>query len=149
MKKIILYTASLLVFMACDTSIKPIQYGRDQCDYCSMGIVQKTHSAQLVTSKGKQRKFDAIECMVNYIEKDSQSLKDANLWVANYTAPGQMIPAKEASYLISKNLPSPMGAYLTAFKNEADALKTKKQLEGSIHHWGELPEAIKKDVYSK
>lgn len=144
------YTFLALVFIAitsCDKSAKPIKYGEDQCDYCSMSIVKKTHAAQLVTEKGKQHKFDAIECMVNYIKEDSKKFENATLLVANYNKPGEMIPAKNSSYLISKNLPSPMGAYLTAFRSKNEAEEAQSKLEGKVYKWDELKSVIKKDIH--
>lgn len=137
----------IMTFTSCDKSAKPINYGEDQCDYCSMGIVKKTHSAQLVTEKGKQHKFDAIECMVNYIEEKPEKFENANLLVANYNQPGEMIPAENSAYLISEKLPSPMGANLTAFASTAEAKKAQKKLDGDVYQWNELKEVINKDTH--
>ena len=137
----------MLLFSACNKDPKPIQYGEDQCDYCSMSIVQRTHSAQLVTEKGKQYKFDAIECMVNYVKDAPDKFENANLLVANYNEPGEMVSAEEASYLISKNLPSPMGAYLTAFKTKAEAEEAQEKLDGKLYRWDELKTIITKDIH--
>lgn len=140
---------ALFLVSACSKAPKPIQYGEDQCDYCSMGIVKKTHSAQLVTAKGKQFKFDAIECLVNFIKESPEKFENANLLVANYNQPGEMISAENASYLISKNLPSPMGAYLTAFKSKEAAQKAQQKLGGKIYRWAELKTVITKDIHKQ
>ncbi|NEV93699.1 copper-binding protein [Psychroflexus sp. YR1-1] len=139
---IILYC---LAVAACDKSAKPIAYGEDQCDFCSMSIVQKTHSAQLVTEKGKQYKFDAIECMVNYIKEEPGKFEEANLFVANYNQPGKMIPAEQSTYLISENLASPMGANLTAFVSSAEAKAVQTKLGGQVYTWYEIKEVIHKN----
>lgn len=112
-----------------------------------MSIVQKTHSAQLVTEKGKQHKFDAVECLVNYSKDDSLKYEYATLLVANYNQPGKMIPAKNSAYLISENLPSPMGANLTAFASIAEAKEAQKKLAGKVYQWNELKQVIHKDSY--
>ena len=137
----------VFVFSACNKEPKPIQYGEDQCDYCSMSIVQKTHSAQLVTEKGKQYKFDAIECMVNYVKDAPDKFENANLLVADYNQPGKMISAEEASYLISKNLPSPMGANLSAFATKDEAQKAQQKLDGQIYQWNDLKTVITKNIH--
>ena len=54
----------LMLLISCKIEPQAIEYGKDQCSFCVMNIVDKTHSAQYVTKKGKQFKFDAIECMV-------------------------------------------------------------------------------------
>jgi len=147
MKTLIFLSIVFVLTLSCDKSRQAIKYGEDQCDFCSMGIVQKTHAAQLVTQKGKQRKFDAIECMVNFVKQDAKKMTDASLFVANYNQPGEMIDAKTATYLISKNLPSPMGAYLTAFATVEDAKKAQDKLDGKLHTWDELSNVINKDIH--
>jgi copper chaperone NosL len=147
MKKIICLLVVMLTLMACDKSAKPIEYGEDQCDFCSMSIVQKTHSAQLVTEKGKQYKFDAIECMVNTIKDEESKYQDAEFYVANYSSPGEMISAKTATYLISKNLPSPMGANLTAFATAEKAKQAQQKHRGKLYQWEELTKVLSEDTH--
>ncbi|MBZ9627877.1 nitrous oxide reductase accessory protein NosL [Psychroflexus sp. CAK57W] len=142
MRKYTLLALLIIAITSCDKSVKPIKYGEDQCDYCSMSIVQKTHSAQMVTEKGKQHKFDAVECMVNYIKQEPKKFENATLLVANYNQPGEMIPAENSAYLISKSLPSPMGANLTAFATTAEAKEAQKKLDGKVYQWNELMEVI-------
>jgi copper chaperone NosL len=148
MKTSVLILIMAILVISCDKSRKTINYGEDQCEFCSMGIVQKTHAAQLVTSKGKQYKFDAIECMVNYIKDDSNTFEDANFFVANYNQPGDMIDAKTASFLISKNLPSPMGANLSAFASQKEAKMAKEKLNGELFSWSSLKNRINKNSHS-
>ena len=50
----------LCSFFSCSKTPQPINYGTDMCHFCQMTIVTKTHAAQMVTTKGKQYKFDAI-----------------------------------------------------------------------------------------
>ena len=126
------------VMIACSKERKPIKYGEDQCAYCSMAIVKKTHSAQLVTEKGKQHKYDAIECMVNHKRENQSKFDNARFFIANYSNPGEMINAKKATYLISKELPSPMGANLTGFKDSVQAKKIQKKKGGKLYNWQEL-----------
>ncbi|RRO14990.1 nitrous oxide reductase accessory protein NosL [Flavobacteriaceae bacterium 14752] len=147
MKKYVLFFIVASLFLSCSKSRQPINYGEDQCDFCSMSIVQKTHSAQLVTSKGKQYKFDAIECMVNFLKDDSDKYSEANLFVANYNQPGEMIDAENASYLISKNITSPMGANLSAFASTENAKEVQEKIGGRIYNWSELQTVITKDIH--
>lgn len=127
-----------LLLTACNQERKPIKYGEDQCAYCSMGIVKKTHAAQLVTTKGKQYKYDAIECMINHKQENDSKFKDAKLFIADYGDPGKMTNARKATYLISKNLPSPMGANLTGFKDPTKAKKVQAKKSGKLLSWEAL-----------
>ncbi len=125
------------IFISCEIEAEKIIYGKDQCSFCVMNIVDKTHSAQYVTKKGKQFKFDAIECMVNDLaSKTEEDL--AIILVANYNEVGQMIDANTASYIISKEIKSPMGAYLSAVATVDASSKLKQEHGGNIFTWETL-----------
>ena len=124
----------LLLTISCKVEPETIEYGKDQCSFCVMNIVDKTHAAQYVTKKGKEFKFDAIECLVNDLsEKNEGDL--AIILVANYSNPGEMIDAKTASYLISPNIKSPMGANLSAVSTFENAKELQQKYAGEIYTW--------------
>jgi len=136
-KQFVLLFLPVLFLLGCDISPQPINYGEDACHYCTMTIVDHQHAAQIVTDKGKAYKFDAIECMLNYLREN----KDINpeLYLVNdFMNPGQLIDATKATYLISKNIPSPMGEYLSAFQTKEAADKTKMRYEGKLYTWKEI-----------
>lgn len=104
-----------------------------------MTIVDRLFAAELVTAKNKAYKFDAIECMIGFAASQPGSYESfAMMLVGDYAQNGQLIPAKEAYYLISPDLPSPMGANLTAFGTEAAAQNVLNGKTGSIHSWSDL-----------
>ncbi len=126
-----------VVFTSCSIKPQEISYGTDGCHFCRMTIVDAQHAAQLVTSKGKTYKFDAIECMVNYL--DDIDTNTVALYLCNhYTEPKELIKAQEATFLISKGIPSPMGAYLTAFRRQELADSEKAKHGGDLYTWNEL-----------
>lgn len=129
--------ALLLLFISCNVSPQAIDYGNDGCHFCKMTIVDKVHAAEVVTKKGKVYKFDASECMINFMKEFNTN--DIELYLSNnYTEPEALIDATKATFLISENIPSPMGAFLSAFKNENDAKKTKSEKGGELYSWEEL-----------
>ncbi|MCK0108429.1 nitrous oxide reductase accessory protein NosL [Flavobacteriaceae bacterium S0825] len=132
-----LIAALLLILFSCNVSPKAIEYGSDGCHFCKMTIVDKVHAAEIVTKKGKVYKFDATECMVNFM--DDFDTNEIELYLSNnYTEPEALIDATQATFLISENIPSPMGAFLSAFKNKADAEKMQADKGGELHTWNEL-----------
>lgn len=141
LKHYVIYTLLLLLF-SCNVSPQAIDYGNDGCHYCKMTIVDKLHAAEIVTAKGKAYKFDATECMINFLDEfDTSSIQ---LYLANnYNKPGELIDATQATFLISENIPSPMGAFLSAFKNKEDAIKIQTQKSGDIYTWEELLDHFK------
>lgn len=141
-KRYLIFIIPLLLF-GCSVSPEAIDYGNDGCNFCKMTIVDEQHAAEIVTKKGKVYKFDATECMVNFLDEfDSKEIK---LYLSNnYTAPKTLIDATQATFLISENIPSPMGAFLSAFSNKEEALKAKNEKGGEIYTWDELLAHLKK-----
>lgn len=134
----------LLLFFNCNVSPQPIDYGNEACHNCKMTIIDKQHAAEIVTDKGKAYKFDASECMVNFLDEfDSSTVK---MYLSNdYSKPETLIDATKAFFLISEQIPSPMGANLSAFKNKNDAINTQKEKGGTLYTWEELLNHFKKE----
>lgn len=133
----------VLLLVGCTNTPKPIAYGADTCNYCSMTIVDKQHAAQFMTKKGRSYTFDASECMLNYLKEVEAD--NVELYLVNdYNAPGQVIDATKATFLISENIPSPMGAFLTAFATEDAAQHAQAENQGKLHTWDELLKQFKK-----
>jgi copper chaperone NosL len=103
-----------------------------------MTIVDRQHAAQAVTNKGRVYKFDAIECLLNYVEDEGGEEQFAHLLVNDFQQPGVLIPAQESQYLISKAVPSPMGAYLSAFEHAEAADQMQAEKGGHVYHWKAL-----------
>lgn len=135
------YTATLLLIFlmlgACKVEPEPINYGSDACHYCSMTIVDKQHAAEFVTDTGKAFKFDAIECMMNGL-KDSDGTQIALYLVTDFENAGQLIDGRKATYLISKNISSPMGGNLSAFENREAADMVQSEQTGELFTWQDL-----------
>ena len=133
----IAFIVVLCLFFSCGIEPERINYGTDACSFCKMTIVDQQHAAQYVKKKGKQLKFDAIECMVNELGDKGGDYAEI-LLVADYMQPGIMHPAQEAKYLISKKIKSPMGANLTGFASEQHASEAQKENGGKLYSWKEL-----------
>jgi copper chaperone NosL len=138
MKKFIFTAFAVLSLCACSTGPQDIAYGSDGCHYCKMTIVEVNYGAELVTSKGKVYKFDAAECMINYLKKNQEEDQGMR-YVINYEN-GEWLDAGDGFYLRSKNLPSPMGQYITAFGTRESAEKLRSEKDGVIQSWEELNE---------
>ena len=129
------YTLLLLgiLLVSCSNEPEPIAYGSDQCSFCKMTIVSKAHSAQMVTKKGKQIKYDAIECMVKDNLNNYDESEIAIMQFANYLDPGSMLSSQEAVFVMDEKITSPMGANLAAIKKGSHQDKFPE-----VHTWNEL-----------
>lgn len=136
MKRLI-FLIILFVVIGCSKNPEPIRYGKDTCYYCKMAIVDRVHAAEIVTNKGKIYKYDAIECMVGFLNDfDNSKVK---LFLTNeYLVPEKLIDATKATFLISKKIKSPMGANLSAFKEVSSAKKTQEENGGDLYTWSQL-----------
>lgn len=135
--KFLLVLIILTLLVACKVEESPINYGKDACHFCKMTIVDKQHAAEIVTKKGKPYKYDAIECMVRELNNEDEN-DIALVLINDYSTPGKLVDARSATYLISENLPSPMGANLTGFQNKLDAELVYKEKSGKLLTWNEL-----------
>ena len=130
---------ALITTIACTPEKKPINYGRDNCHFCNMTIVDKRYGSEIVTNKGKVYKFDAVECMLNFLEKEKVKANEVAMKLANtYDQPGQLTPASENFYLRSKELPSPMGLFITPFTTKSKAESLQQEKGGKLYDWQKL-----------
>ena len=127
-----------LLLMACSPKPRPIDFGLDQCHFCKMSIVDARFAAEWVTKKGRVYKYDAIECLARQISK-AQQLSSYEL-VCNYLTPGEWIEVDAATFLISENIPSPMGGYLSAFASQSEAESIQDEHGGELYSWHQILE---------
>ena len=133
----------LCLAVSCAPEQKPIPYGAANCAHCNMTVADNRYGAELVNDKGKAFFFDSIECLMAYVnEQPEQSDNVAFLLVSNFNKPGELIDAQNAQYLQSKELPSPMGMYLTAVADKAAATKMEQEYGGRLLTWNEAVKAV-------
>ncbi|WP_422858469.1 nitrous oxide reductase accessory protein NosL [Flagellimonas sp. S174] len=127
----------LILILSCKVAPEPIVYGETSCNFCSMTVVDKQHAAQLVTAKGKVFNFDALECMINYLSE--VEVQEIGLLLTNtYHQPEVLTEVQNCTFLISEGIPSPMGAYLTAFQTVGEAQTALAEHHGELFTWEEL-----------
>lgn len=143
MKKTFLILFLIGTLISCSKNIEPIVYGEEACKFCRMTIVDQGHSAQLVTDKGKNYKFDSSECMINYLNHENNEGDMLHILSADYADPGKMIDATNAVFIISENIPSPMGEFLSALENKEAAEDLQQKNGGDLYNWKEVKTKIK------
>lgn len=140
--------ASLLLTGCSAPQPAKIVVGQDLCASCSMVISDARFASQVVMKTGKAYKFDSIECMVAFLSEGKAPADQIHsAWVTDYLS-GAWVPAKEARYLQSARLRSPMGLNLSAFKTlqglenvraDADGIERRYvDLAGIVHESGLL-----------
>jgi copper chaperone NosL len=120
----ILLLAAILSFSACSIETELINYGKDNCTFCKMTIMDKQFGTELVTLKGKVFKFDDLSCMSKYMKTAELHEADCkHVVVSNFEKPGEFIDFNKAFYIQSENLQSPMLGNTAAFNSEISTQK--------------------------
>ncbi|MBC5774736.1 nitrous oxide reductase accessory protein NosL [Pontibacter sp. KCTC 32443] len=134
----------LSAIVSCKPEQKPIPYGAANCAHCNMTVADNRYGAELVNDKGKAFFFDSSECLMAYVNEQTELAEKASfILVSDFTKPGELIDARKAHYLQSKNLPSPMGLYLTAVADKTAATKMHQEHGGRLLTWNEAVTAVK------
>jgi copper chaperone NosL len=137
MLKILSFSFLLFFFLACEVAPVAIEYNVDQCSACKMMIADAQFGSELVTTKGKVFKYDAIECLVPEVNTKGE-LHFAFILVSNFNQPANLIDARNAYFVVSKSRPSPMGGFLSAYVSESEAKTALAEVGGELYDWNAL-----------
>jgi copper chaperone NosL len=127
----------ILLLLSCKHEMRPIEYGKDNCEQCRMTVMNPQFGAGMLTAKGKVFAFDAGECLVRYLRSKGFQEKE-EYFVSNYSAPGTLINARTAIFLHGDSIQSPMGGNLAAFSSIESAKLVQHELGGRIMKWNDL-----------
>jgi copper chaperone NosL len=131
----------MLFASACSTEPQPINFGKDNCDFCKMTLMDNHYGAELVTKKGKVYKFDDLNCFVGF-EKEGSVPADqiAGRFAVDYQGNGQLIPLESAFFLYSDKLSTPMASGVAVFADEAGRDQVFQQAGGEKKNWQQVLE---------
>jgi copper chaperone NosL len=126
-------------FWSCSVEPTPLVYGKDGCHACKMTLMDKKFGAEVVTTKGKIYKFDDMNCMINFLNSGSVAEQDiAYRLVIDFANPEKFIDAKDAHYVKSDKIRSPMASEVAAFSTKEDLEASNREWRGILLSWGEL-----------
>jgi copper chaperone NosL len=66
-----------------------------------------------------------------------------SFYVMDYAHPGRVIAASDAAFLVSPNLPSPMGANVSSFAEQTAAGNIQKDKGGDVMDWDTIQKHIR------
>lgn len=128
-----------ILISSCAAKTEPFNYGKDNCHFCKMGIVDAKYGGEVVTKKSKVYKFDDLVCMVRFLQ--SGTIKEdeiAKKVIINFEKKNDFLEVEKAIFWASPELRSPMGSNAAAFATQQAAEKAKAGKEGLIMSWDEL-----------
>ncbi len=133
----ILSFVTLIFCSACKHEMRPLDYGKENCEQCRMTVMNPQFGAGMLTSKGKVYAFDSGECLVRYLKSKGISGND-QYFVSDFNKPGSLVDATKAIFLQSAQIESPMGGNLASFAHQAAAKLAQKELGGELLNWQQL-----------
>lgn len=102
----------------------PIAYGSVPCHHCHMTVADPRFGAELVSRRRKVFVFDDPGCMAAFVGAGRVAPSDIHsLWVNDFLEPDSMLDAREAVFIRSASLRTPMNSGLAAVRpGAADSL---------------------------
>jgi copper chaperone NosL len=137
--------SAIITVSGCSLETEPISYGKDNCTFCKMTIMDKRFGAELVTLKGKVFKFDDLSCMSKYMKTANLHEVDCkHVVVSSYFKPEEFLDLKETFFIQSEKLQSPMLGNIAAFESESLAQKFgSSDSQSKKITWTEIKDLLK------
>lgn len=111
-----------------------VHIGEDVCAECGMIISDERFAAATIIEDERGRAtallFDDFNCQINH-EINHREAVILNRWAHNYTTT-EWLPARDAVYVHSPDLRTPMASHIAAFAKQADAEALRTDLGGDI-----------------
>lgn len=133
----LLFLVGILFCMSCAKKIEKINFGKDNCSFCSMTVMDARFGAELITKKGKVFKFDSGECLIKFLQENGDENVE-QIYVINYQSPGVLIDVHHAFFVQGGEIQSPMGGRLAAFFLQEGAQAFMKEKQASILNWNAI-----------
>ena len=131
--------AFLAVFSGCsgarDSTPPKVRFGQEACAECHMIIDDDRFCGALLGEEGMYSKFDDIGCMKRF-EDDHRRVSWPG-WVRDFVSRG-WLKKEEAYYVRAKNLPTPMGSGIAAFKERRAAEDFAAKESEAVLSWGNI-----------
>ena len=133
-----------ILAISCSPKTEPFNYGKDNCYFCKMGIVDPKYGGEVVTKKSKVYKFDDLACMVRFLQSGTLTENEiAKKVIINFEKENDFLDVNKVIFWASPELRSPMGSNAAAFASQQAAEKAKAGKEGQLMNWDELYKKIK------
>ena len=141
-RKLLLAGASLPFFLAAcggeeasGNEPPSIKLGRDSCKRCGMIISEERFASGIVDQDGKATVFDDAGEMVATVQEEG--LDGRRVWVHGYPSL-EWMDARDAWYVVTMELPTPMGSGVFPFDTESGASEFAAENAGTVYSWDTL-----------
>ncbi len=125
-----------VVVTGCAIEPQPVHLGSEECAHCRMVITEPQFAAQALNSKGRAFKFDAVECLANWVVTgEGAEIELHSLWVADHEEPNSWLRVEQARFLRTDAVHTPMGAGVVALRDGQAAREQQQMRGGEILDW--------------
>ena len=129
----------ILLLTGCNTEPQPIRIGQDNCDFCKMTIIDNRFGGEIVTKKSKIYKFDDKHCIINFLQSKKLTQQEiAGIYFTDFNTPHQLLNVKDAYFLQSPVLKSPMNGNIAAFRHKDSLDNALPKFYGNIITWEDM-----------
>ena len=106
-----------------------------------MVISDYRFGGEVIMDKGKTFKFDSISCLGRFYSANHDHIKSA--YVSDFLSPGKLVDLKDAHFMRSKKINSPMGEGLIASPDVAGLKSLQSQTAGEFIEWTAVIDSVK------
>lgn len=146
----ILPIALLLFALSCSPGeqVIRVQYLKTECGYCKMLFQDRAFGAEMQIDGDSTLVFDATECLSAYlISSRMRPARVRKIWSVDYSRPTKLIDAREAFYIRSDKVLSPMGVNIAAFGSKAEADSAYARIGGDRMDWQEVMRLVRRSWF--
>ncbi len=134
----LLLLTSSFFFAGCASGPQPIPYGKQECNYCKMTLMNQQFGTELLSDKGKPYYFDDITCLIEYIREGSPgTTRTYQAYMSDYERPGNLLELDKAFLYQSDQIRGPMGGTIAAFSSAAARQQFSASKPGKNTTWKE------------
>jgi copper chaperone NosL len=115
---------------------RPLAYDGEACAHCQMTLSDRRFGGELVLGTGRVIPFDDAGCLITYLTREADlASRVHSVWVSDFLPPHQLLDARQAVFLASDSIRSPMDYRLAALRPGARADSLRAALGGELLSW--------------
>jgi copper chaperone NosL len=139
MKQIIILIIGLFGLAGCQSGPQPIEYGKAECAFCKMNIVDKRFGCQVINKHGKSYVFDDVSCLTSYLHAEIIEKNDVkSIYIPDYLGNNALTEAEKLFYVAAEQFKSPMAGNVAGFSNKDSADAYAFKFRGTLTTWKEI-----------
>ncbi len=133
----LLFTIILCGTACISSSLAPVEiYPEDMCSRCKMAISDKRFAGEILVEVGVARKFDDLGCLLRDM-KDRRARDEPPAFAVDFGR-REWVNVKEAYYVKSTRITTPMRSGLIAFKDRSDAEQAAAKYGGQVLNYEDV-----------